>query len=71
MILGIYKNGKYIKGGKPTASGHQSTLKEFKHDEQRRKHKRELIQPYNKNGTPNEEFRIQYPDESQNYYGGK
>lgn len=66
--LGYYLNGKYIKGGQPTRLGRQTTYKEFTHDEQRKAHAADLVQPFKKDGTPNPEFRNLYPEESKDYF---
>ncbi len=67
-VIGYYANGRYRKGDKPQRSMRQSTYKEFRHDEQRRAHAAELVQPFNKDGTPNQEFRNLYPEESKQYF---
>lgn len=47
----------------------RSTIwKQGDHDRQRADHKRDLIRPYNPDGTPNEAFIEQYPEESKYTY---
>lgn len=44
-----------------------STFKLHDQNRQRKDHARELIQPFNRNGTPNEKFIEAWPDESKGY----
>jgi hypothetical protein len=44
-----------------------STDKEYSHDRQREGHRRDLLQPFTRDGKPNQEFIQQYPEESKGY----
>lgn len=64
-------SGKYHKGTMKFAAAvptKTSVWKQGDHDRQRADHKRDLIQPYNRDGTPNQEFIDAYPDESREIY---
>ena len=69
--MGYILNGKYHTGtpnmqdAVPTQT---SVWKQSDHDRQRADHKRDLIQPRNRDGTPNQEFIDAYPDESREIY---
>jgi hypothetical protein len=45
-----------------------SVWKQADHDRQRQDHKRDLLRPYNADGTPNDAFVEAYPEESQEVY---
>jgi len=68
--MGYILNGKYYKN-KPDMSklgAKQSSMyKQFEHDRQRKDFAREIIQPYDRNGKPNQDFIDVYPDESKEY----
>lgn len=67
---GYILNGVYYSGAvdsRDFVDGHASTDKEYSHDRQREEHRRDLIQPYQRDGSPNPEFVAQYPEESQTY----
>jgi len=65
--MGQIINGKYVKGNaimqdavpRPT-----SVWKNSDHDRQRADHQWELIPPFNRDGTPNQDFISAYPEES-------
>lgn len=52
----------------PDAQLQSITYKAYEADRQRQEHGVDLIQPW-KDGMPNEEFRIFYPEESEKYFG--
>jgi hypothetical protein len=59
--MGYIKNGKYVKGTAPKQSNTENiTWKSQQHDEQRMKHRRDMIQPYEQNGEMKQEFIDQY-----------
>lgn len=63
-------DGKFYKGEVPlheVSKKVQSTFKSWDHDRQREDHARDILQPYNKDGSVNEEFVEQYPEESKDY----
>lgn len=62
-------NGKYYKDTdidklKPKTS---SMYKQHEHDRQRKDFAKEIIQPFDRNGKPNEAFIEAYPEESKGY----
>lgn len=61
-------NGKYHRG-EDAAMGHNvnSMHKQWRHDGERRKYSREIVQP-RINGQPNPEFVRSYPEESKEYF---
>lgn len=70
------KSTGYIVGGiyykKPPRvqelkEGTQSTYKHWDHDRQRENHRKDLVQPHNRDGTVNQEFVTLYPEESKAY----
>lgn len=64
-------DGVYHKGEAKMAElvpNKTSVWKQSDHDRQRQDHKRDLIRPYNPDGTPNEEFILAYPEESKHTY---
>lgn len=63
-------NGVYHKKvPKPATmvSADQVTYKHWSHDRQREEHRGDLVQPYNRDGTPNQQFIELYPEESNEY----
>jgi hypothetical protein len=66
---GYIVNGVYMKKSVDPAAAIETdsiTYKSSNQDRQREEHRRDLIQPY-KDGRPNEEFIMQYPEEAKNY----
>lgn len=67
----IDASGKYVKGvpnvslllPRPT-----STHKAAGHDQQRLDHARDLVQPYKRDGTINDEFIAAFPDDAKEIY---
>lgn len=45
-----------------------SVWRQGDHDRQRKDHQQDLINPFNRDGTPSEEFKSAYPDESKEVY---
>lgn len=67
----IGADGKYYSGQPRMAEmiPERNTIwKQSDHDRQRQDHKGELIRPYNNDGTANEDFIEQYPEESKDIY---
>lgn len=67
----IDNKGKYHKGTLVVADSlpsPTSVWKQSDHDRQRADHKRDLVNPYNRDGTPNEAFIEAYPEESKEVY---
>lgn len=63
-------DGVYYKGDPPLdkmRSRQQSTWKQHDHNRQRSDYAMEIIQPHNRDGTPNEDFTAVYPEESKEY----
>lgn len=48
--------------------GQTTSWKQSDHDRQRRDHQAELVQPWNNDGTVNDEFVSLYPEESKHVY---
>lgn len=64
-------DGVYHKGKPPIVlAGINKQYRTWNHDMQRAEHKRDLIQPYDKNGNLSEEFIREYPEESKIYKEG-
>lgn len=57
---GKYHPGQAIEVNTDTAV----TDKQYQHDRQRENHRADIVQPY-KNGKPNEEFILLYPEQSE------
>lgn len=70
--MGYVLNGKYHEGTPPDFAAmvpqKTSVWKQSDHDRQRRDNKRDLVQPYLRNGQPNPEFIEAFPQESQETY---
>lgn len=67
----IGADGKFYTGQPKMASivpQKTSVWKAGDHDRQRADHKRDLIRPYNPDGSPNEAFIEAYPEESKHTY---
>lgn len=67
---GYILNGVYVAQEADTGklrTSDNSTYKASDHDRQRKDFAREIIQPHNPDGTPNEDFINAYPTESQEY----
>lgn len=70
---GVIINGVYMKDWKPKdiqklVDARAVTDKQYQQDKQRQEHAIDLIQPW-VNGKPNQEFRDQFPEEAEKYYG--
>ena len=64
----IGQDGIYHKGTPPDMSVRQnSTWKQHDHKRQRQDNAREIIQPYDRSGKPNQAFIDAYPEESKDY----
>lgn len=67
----IGADGKFYSGRPKMADitpQKTSVWKQSDHDRQRQDHRRDLIHPYNRDGTPNQDFIDQYPEESKHVY---
>ena len=68
--MGWVEGGKYHKG-KPDMDKLRSTQhsghKSWDHNRQKKDFAREIIQPYDRSGKPNEDFIQAYPEEAQGY----
>lgn len=68
--MGYILNGEYHRGEAPMEklrNRQQSTWKGHDHNRQRKDYAREIIQPRNRDGSPNPDFVSAYPDESKDY----
>lgn len=69
-MSGYILNGVYYTG-EPDMSifkdGVSGQYKGWDHDQQRRDHRLELLQPYNRDGKPSQEFIDNYPEEARTY----
>jgi hypothetical protein len=68
--MGYILDGHYYKG-KPAERLRRpvnSTLKQHEHNRQRLDHAKDIIQPYDRNGKPNQSFIEAYPTESKEVY---
>lgn len=68
--MGYILDGHYYKG-KPTnrlRRSPNSTFKQHDHNRQRLEHARDILQPYDRNGKPNQSFIDAYPQESKDVY---
>jgi hypothetical protein len=62
--MGMVINGKYYKDEiHIDISKNSATYKQWHMSEQRKLHAKDIIQPF-KNGKPNEDFKIAFPEES-------
>jgi len=68
FIGGAIINGKYVRR-MPTPQLRPDTLmfKSFQHDAGRKDHARDIIQPFNRDGSPNEDFVNAFPTEAKQY----
>lgn len=65
---GYIINGKYMQGAAPLGVPPENLqYKEWEHDKQRSEHRADLVQPYTRDGKPNDEFIMLYPEESKGY----
>jgi hypothetical protein len=68
----IDESGKYHKGKVDPSKlrrNQQSGWKDWDHQRQRKDYAREIVQPFDRQGKPNEQFKQAWPDESKEYYG--
>lgn len=68
--MGFIIDGVYHKGAPDMTklqSRQQSTWKQHDHNRQRKDYAKEILQPYTKEGKPNEDFVAAYPEESKEY----
>lgn len=64
-LMGYIKDGGYVSASKGDSFHIKSDSPQFKagdHDRQRKEFAREILQPYNQDGTANEDFINAYPD---------
>ena len=67
---GYIKDGVYIArqaNASEFVSADTSQYKQSEHDRQRKDHAKDIIQPYDAQGKPNEDFINAYPVEAQTY----
>ena len=70
--MGYILNGEYHRGEAPVdkmRTKQQSTYKSWEHNRQRKDFAREIVQPYDKNGKPNNDFIQAWPEDSKEVYG--
>lgn len=62
-------NGKYYKDTdlEKLKAKQNSMFKSHEHDRQRKDFAKEIIQPYDRSGKPNDKFIEAYPEESKEY----
>ena len=62
-------NGKYVKDAdmNKLSNSQNSTFKSHDQNRQRKDYSKEIIQPYNRDGKPNQDFIQAYPEESKSY----
>lgn len=70
--MGYIENGVYHRGSKPAPVQKISTTvagiyEQHVLERQAEAHAHDLIQPYNRDGTPNQDFIDYYPDDAKNY----
>jgi hypothetical protein len=65
--MGVIKNNKYIKDGKPMPLPPSDQYKAYRHSEQRLDHKADILQP-RVGGKPNSEFIQTYPENAKDYF---
>lgn len=68
--MGYIYQGRYFKGKPPLhhmQNNQQSTYKQHEHWRQRKEYSREILQPFNKDGSLNQQFLEAYPQEAENY----
>ncbi len=65
--MGYIKNGVYHKGLAKTTTKLSQLYKHNDHEDQRLRHRKDLIQPYD-GDNPNPEFIRAYPEESKRYF---
>lgn len=66
---GYVLNGKYYRNSDqaPDVRGSNPLNHQYNIDRQREDYRRETLQPYNPDGTPNEQFIAAYPEHSKEY----
>jgi hypothetical protein len=68
--MGQVVNGKYYPGKPDLSKSRPVTNKmsdSWKHDDQRYEHRRDILQPYNKDGSVNDEFVEAYPSQAREH----
>lgn len=70
--MGYIKNGVYYRNSKPDAHQQTDTTiagihEQFVLERQAEAHAHNLIQPYNRDGSPNQDFIDYFPDDAKNY----
>lgn len=68
--MGYIKDGKYYKEKPDVSKLRRSTYTgwgEHDRNRQRKDFAKEILQPYNRDGTPNQDFVSAYPEESVGY----
>jgi hypothetical protein len=67
--MGMIINGKYYKDTdlSKIRSGQNSMYRQHEHERQRKDFAKEILQPYDRGGKPNEKFIEAYPEEAKEY----
>lgn len=68
--MGVIRGGKYYPDELPTDSqviGVASIARNSRIDRDYEEHAQDLIQPYNPDGTPNQDFIDYYPEQAKDY----
>jgi hypothetical protein len=67
--MGMIINGKYYKDAdmNKLRTKTNSMYKQHEHDRQRKDFAREILQPFDRHGNPNEQFVEAYPEEAKEY----
>lgn len=67
--MGMIVDGKYVKNTdlSKLSARQNSTFKGHDINRQRKDFSKEILQPYNRDGKPNQDFIQAYPEESKNY----
>jgi len=60
-------NGVYHKDGQPPKREQHDGYREWHRDRQRDDHRKDMVQPYSRDGKPSEEFMHAYPEQSKKY----
>ncbi len=71
--MGYIKDNKYYEGNADPSklrTKQQSTYKQWEHQRQRKDFAREVVQPFDRHGKPNNDFKQAWPEDAKEYYGG-
>ena len=67
-MSGMIINGRFISSKTTAPVKLSSQYKSWDHSQQRLEHRKDLIQPWRADGTPNPQFVRAYPEHSRQYY---